>query len=289
MIWRIAIVVLLATPASSAQPHLTPIPNGPFHVEGQAIIDSSGQPFLIRGTQLPSLDIRPTGFGPHSATTLITIRQRWNMNAVRIPVSVAQYDHDASYLSRLGEIVRRANSLELLVILAATEPNSVRFWLRAAGYFKDYPNVFFAASASDVPTIRASGARQPVVVATPNIIEDRNVIYEEGPPWIHMRIDETRDAPVLASLSDLLLERDSSECTSIPNDPTAAEKMIEASLSYLDAHNVSWIASSFEPGRLITDYRYLDATRLDNGWTCGAVADAGTGMGVAVQFHLLNA
>ena len=143
MNWHLAAAFLLVSLASWAQPQLTPAPRGPFHVEGQDLVDSSGEPFLIRGTQLPGLDHPTIGFGPHSATTLITIRQRRNMNSVRIPVSVEHFEADASYLSRLGEIVRRANELELSVIVAASEPNAEHFWHRAAGYFQDYPNGLF--------------------------------------------------------------------------------------------------------------------------------------------------
>ena len=44
-----------------------------------------------------------------TGTTLSTIRQRWNMNAVRIPISVTQHENDASYLGRVAGVVRLAN------------------------------------------------------------------------------------------------------------------------------------------------------------------------------------
>src|ERR1039458_3881164 len=139
------------------QQKLTTTPAGPFHVAGNRIVDAKGQPFLIRGTQLPGFHLpaalsRTVGqqFGPYSATTLSTIRLRFNMNAVRLPVNVADDSSDPAWLPELGRVVRRANELELLVILAAQQPGTdlpsrkvAHFWSRCAAFFKDYPNVFF--------------------------------------------------------------------------------------------------------------------------------------------------
>ena len=132
-------------------------------------------------------------FGAHSATTLTAARLRFNMNTVRLPLDIREAS-DARYFSQLANVVRRANDLELLVVLAAREPGStlpsrdtVAFWTRCAAAFKDYSNVMFDAFSDPLPTtaeahsaagwqiwhdamsdvvraIRAAGARQPVVV-----------------------------------------------------------------------------------------------------------------------------
>ena len=54
----------------------------------------------------PSVDISglAPSFGAWSATTLITIRQRLNMNAVRLPVLPQAYLADAAYRGRVREI-----------------------------------------------------------------------------------------------------------------------------------------------------------------------------------------
>src|SRR5207253_1611899 len=79
------------------------------------------------------------------------------------------------------------------------------------------------------------------------------------------------------------------ECASVPTDPTAAERLVQANLDYFDAHHISWTVSVFAPGKLITDSGYIDATTLENGWTCGQPALLPAGMGAVVQFHLWGA
>ena len=88
--------------------------------------------------------------GQHAGTMFSTIRQRWNMNVVRIPLSVNRSERDAAYLPLIIEMVRRANQSELVVILAAVEEGAklptVRtdaFWKKWAAEFKDNPNVLF--------------------------------------------------------------------------------------------------------------------------------------------------
>src|SRR4029077_2042595 len=96
-------------------------------------------------------------FGPHSATSLSAIRLRFNMNAVRLPVNVFDASEE-SFFQKLAVVVRRANSVDLMMILAAKEPGaamptrkSVEFWSRCAAYFKDYPNVIFDAFSNPLP------------------------------------------------------------------------------------------------------------------------------------------
>src|SRR4051794_34262095 len=82
--------------------HPTAAPAGPYHVEGSRILDARGRPYLIRGTEAP-----PDAW---TATALVTIRQRLNMNAVRLPIAGQAW-------RRVEDAVRIANRLELLVIL----------------------------------------------------------------------------------------------------------------------------------------------------------------------------
>src|SRR5580658_6905830 len=111
---------------ASARPTLAPA--GPFHVSGNQILDSKGRPFLIRGTQVAPFHPETAAhdnragldYGAHSATTLSAIRLRFNMNAVRVPVDLRE-SAKPGYFPALAEVVRRANQMDLLVILAAGE------------------------------------------------------------------------------------------------------------------------------------------------------------------------
>src|ERR1039458_10319386 len=117
------VCILLQLPGASfhrplPQQKLTAVPAGPFHVAGNRIVDAKGQPFLIRGTQLPGFHLpaalsRTVGqqFGPYSATTLSTIRLSFNMNAVRIPVNVADDSSDPAWLPELTRISHRTGFL----------------------------------------------------------------------------------------------------------------------------------------------------------------------------------
>jgi len=188
---------------------LTPAPQGPYRVDHNQILDSAGHPYLMRGTQLTDFHPRTAAwdnrgepdFGPHSPTSLTAIRLRFNMNAVRLPLDIREAD-GPGYFAELAKVVRRANQLELLVILAAREPGAalpssrgVEFWTRCAAAFKDYPNVIFEAFADPSPAavpsgvdphsaagweiwrrgmaplvevIRAAGAAQPIVLTSWN-------------------------------------------------------------------------------------------------------------------------
>jgi uncharacterized protein (TIGR03437 family) len=343
------IVCLLSLPATLGAEdvlppqRLTPVAIGPLHVEGNRLVDAKDRPFIIRGTQLPDFHLSAPGAGAYSwyqfalysATTYSAIRQRWNMNAVRVPLDVAEEETTPGYLAEAGKMVRSANQLELLVILAARDPGSTlpsprvaRFWSRCAAFFKDYPNVMFDALSDPMPAsgrdwqlwrrgmqelvaaIRASGARQPIVTMAWNgdgqlegltpedLLPDPNIVYEVSPRLSTTRTDRDRDrqfgflagrVPLIANDWDLQLDRDSVECKSLPADPTIAEQLVEANLDYFDARQISWTASVFAPGKLITDSGYIDATTLENGWTCGQPAKLPAGMGAVVQFHLWGA
>lgn len=297
----------LPKPPSQAQHQVlaaTPGPNGPFQVHGIQILDSKGQPFLMRGTQLPEFRFETAErnsssgqvFGPYSATSLSAIRLRFNMNAVRLPVNALEA-FEAGYFEELGKVVRRANDMDLLVILAAHE-TTANFWSHCAAYFKNSANVMFdpvVDPATAVKAIRSAGATQPVLVSgTAASIDDSNIIYEVSPLLSAMLTDVQRDAefgllakraPVTANDWDLKVD-DGEACSAMPTDPAAVSKLVEANLEYFDAHQISWTVSSFEPGKLIKDFSFHDATTLENGWTCGQPVYPYAGLGRLVEGHL---
>src|ERR1051325_9122759 len=84
---------------------------------------------LARGVRLPEFRLATlaynsrsaTDFGPYSATSLSAIRLRFNMNAVLLPLDRAGAD-SAEYAAELAKLVRRANDLELLVVIPGELP-----------------------------------------------------------------------------------------------------------------------------------------------------------------------
>ena len=140
-----AVSLLQANGGVESTPRLTPAAAGPYHVECNRILDAGGRAYLVRGTELPTLtlndsDIAGDGkeFGAFSPSSLISIRQRLNMNTVRLPVSPLLYQENGAYRARLTEVVETANAFELLVILAVDpsgplSPQALaHFWTRCA-------------------------------------------------------------------------------------------------------------------------------------------------------------
>ena len=288
---------------------LTPAAAGPYRIDGNRILDSRDRPYLVRGTELPTLTLRRTDiagdgkeFGAFSPSALISIRQRLNMNAVRLPLSALAFEESGAYRARVREVVESANRLELLVILAADPAEQIsaqalaHFWERCAGEFKGHPNAFFAPGHGEVlvDAIRASGAEQPVLVASEFPVHGRNLIYEVTPSYATTRTDEDRwrqfgvlstRAPVMVNDLDPQLDRKSAECAAFPGDPGAATKLVQENLAYFDAHGISWILSQFRPGRMLTEYRYFNWSKLDDGWICGE-APSRSGIAMILAAHL---
>ena len=198
-----------------------------------------------------------------------------------------EYAERADYRARVKEVIRSANRFELLVILAADPVNKLsaealpHFWAQCAAEFKSNPNVFFAPGAQAlVDAIRSSGADQPVLIAAFDRegVHDPNIIYEATPRYATTRTDEDRwtqfgflagRAPVLVNDMDPQLDRNSAECAAFPADPGAATRLVQDNLAYFDAHHISWTLSQFRPGRMLTEYRFFNWSKLDDGWTCG--------------------
>ena len=277
---------------------LTPAPNGPFRIVGNQILDRQGNPYRIRGTRLAPLnpnraDEKSTAdaFGPLSATTLVTIRQRLNMNAVRLPVSAAEFNSNPEYRLRVERLVSLVNQLELLVILETSETAQKTdprlFWKNVAACFKGYPNIFFAPlSFSLAAEIRKSGALQPLIVIGPAKAHygGRGFIYE-----LTARVANPATVPILINGLDPQLDQPSKECAAFPRDPAEATALVDANLDYFDAQRISWTISSFVAGKLITDYRSFNGTKLDAGWTCGKPGAVPAGLGLVLLSHLWGA
>jgi uncharacterized protein (TIGR03437 family) len=146
----------------------TPIPVPPLRVKANQLVDSAGAVFVLRGVSMPGLEaISPTATDlanvrAMSGFTFRVMRQRWNMNAVRLPVSAAVWKRDGQgYLDRVAAVVALANAESLVVVLAAQENGSlpsstmVDFWKAWAGAFAKTPGVIFALfnepSTRDIP------------------------------------------------------------------------------------------------------------------------------------------
>jgi len=309
--------LLLTSNLLASQQQLTPAPAGPFHIAGNAILDSHDRPFLMRGTQL--LEFRPEtaaydsrgglDYGPHSATSLSAIRLRFNMNTVRLPLNAAESARPG-YFSALAKVVKRANDADLLVVLAA-RGGTTEFWAKCAAYFRSYANVMFDPVADEhssegwgawrermndlVRAVRAAGAAQPVVAMlwTDNadsapLLNDANVIYEIAPRFDGPRPEFGRlaaIAPVTATGWDLELSN-AAACSKLPSDPAEVAGMVRAFLEDFDMRRVSWTVSTYEPGKLIKDFSLQDATSLEDGWTCGEVKYPQPGLGRVVEAWL---
>jgi uncharacterized protein (TIGR03437 family) len=238
--------------------HPTLPPAGPYRVDRREIVDSRGRPYLIRGTEAP-----PEAW---TATALVTIRQRLNLNAIRI----SETRRDVS------RVVELANRLELLAIVEDNDPSPA---LRAN------PNVLLSVSTpAALAALRASGHTRPALVrgfstTDPNVIRQFTPSYADPASW---DLPDT-GTPVLVNGLDPGLDEQSPECAGFPADPGAATRLFRDKLKSFDDRRISWTISSFRPGRLIADYRYFVGTKLDDGWTCGVPGAAGLGMLLLAQ------
>jgi uncharacterized protein (TIGR03437 family) len=273
-------------------PEVTAKPHGPYRVSGNAILDASGRRFLIRGTHVARLSAAEEdhdGFDPLSATSLITIRQRLNMNAVRLAIDPDEYLRSGPFRARADRLIHLANDLELLVIVEAGGASEA-FWTQIAGRLRREPGVLFAPIRSDfAAAIRRSGARQPLILAegtgrdairqfTPHYGGDTRV-------WEEMR-SAARNVPVLVDGLDPQFDAAGGACAAFPSDPAEATGLLSRQLAFFDEHQISWTLSSFTAGHLITDYRALSGTKLDDGWACGKPAGIPVGLGLVLLSHL---
>lgn len=165
------------TPCASAQPSTaqpcpptltaTTTPQGLLHASGSRIVDASGHPVILRGSQIESgfnyVKQWKSGKKPTSAFTSAVFQAManlWHMNVLRIPISNWIYALDPSgYLAQLDQVVAGANAAGLYVILdlhdsaqsgspygkGANVPKaeSVAFWKVIAAQYKANPMVLF--------------------------------------------------------------------------------------------------------------------------------------------------
>ncbi len=277
---------------SDPAPELTAKPHGPFRISGNAILDASGQRFLIRGTHVARLSAVQKdyeGFDPLSATSLITIRQRLNMNTIRVAIDQDEYLRSEQFRARADRLIHLANDLELLVIIEA-EGASEAFWIQIGGRLRREPGVLFAPIRSDfAAAIRHAGARQPLILVEAS---DRNAIrqftphYASNPEILEEMRTVARNVPVLVDGLDPQFDAAGGECATFPSDPAEATLLIERKLAFFADHRISWTISSFTAGHLITDYRSFDGTKLDDGWICGKPAESSVGLGLVLLSHL---
>ena len=123
----LAVLVTLCEPVFGHAPP-TPIPVPPLRVRANQLVDSANSVFLLRGVVMPGLEVfspGPADLASQRAMTPFTFRiiqQRWNMNAVRLPVSPEIWKRDGqAYFDRVAGVVSAANQEGLVVILAAQE------------------------------------------------------------------------------------------------------------------------------------------------------------------------
>ncbi|MEO8026487.1 MAG: cellulase family glycosylhydrolase [Bryobacteraceae bacterium] len=142
----------------------TPAPAPPFHLEGTGLFDANHRQFVLFGVQMQGLDaMLPTEADTRSVAAMTplsfrVIRQRWNMNCVRLLVSPWVWQRDKQdYLDKVAQIAERANAEGLIVVLVASDsaragapfdtglpgPEVAEFWSAWAAYFKDNPRIVF--------------------------------------------------------------------------------------------------------------------------------------------------
>lgn len=142
-------------------PQLTYVPQAPLRVQGNSLVDSAGRAFLLRGTAMPfrqASDARVL-----TASTFSQIGQRWNMNALRLQISVDMAVADpAGYIAQVQRIVHDANGQQLVVMLAPHDENDtagaptqrmIPFWQKWAAAFRDEPMVMFDLYSQPVSTM----------------------------------------------------------------------------------------------------------------------------------------
>jgi uncharacterized protein (TIGR03437 family) len=153
-------ILLWIAPFVQAHAPLTPSPQGPLRVSGNELRDGAGNLITLWGALLPGLEVPASRDDVFQDRTFGIMRVRWNLNAVRLPVSVALWQRDGSqYLDRVTAIVNRANAAGLVVILAPCEEarcgaarptglpgaDTIAFWRAWAARFRENPRVIFAA------------------------------------------------------------------------------------------------------------------------------------------------
>lgn len=222
------------------------------------LVDGKGDPFLLRGAVLPLFD--GTAIPP---VTLRVLRQRWNFNAVRIPVSIARWRRDGQpYLDAIMAAVAASNRESLVAIVTAAgetplpDSAAVDFWRAAAQQLRLAPSVILslydeprtagwpawvAAMQPLVDAIRATGAAQLIAATAPDFqgfgrefyLRDSNVLYEVR---TSAASDEARDRSFGFLVNDVPVFAGTwgGACGS------ATTEIVLDTLAYFDRRNMSW-------------------------------------------------
>ncbi|HTK06213.1 MAG TPA: cellulase family glycosylhydrolase [Ktedonobacteraceae bacterium] len=164
-----------ANAASSLPYHMTAA--GPYHTQGNQILDAQGQPYLFHGLGRDGLEYNCAGDGPLDAQHLAYMGPGTNVaggtywwgNTIRLPISEGFWLHGdaahgctaAQYQALVKTTVATINSLNLNAILdlqwvdaggnspgsgsswPMPDADSVTFWQQAATLYKSSPNVLF--------------------------------------------------------------------------------------------------------------------------------------------------
>src|SRR4051812_7081157 len=246
-------LVLLAACRASAHAPPTPVPIPPFHVQPNRLVDSTGTAFLLRGGALPLLD---TADAPVVSFRLL--RQRWNFNAVRLPVSIAQWRREgAPFLDRIAAAIATATAESLVTIVAPVGDSPIDFWRAAAPRLKSLPGAIFALDGAPAAAtswrawldamqpiadvIRSAGAAQILAAPASDFqgftrdfaLRDPNVAYAVTAAGL---TDAARDQAFGFLVNDLPVFASDwgGACASLTGDS------VIGILSYFDRHAVSW-------------------------------------------------
>jgi len=143
------------------------------HIQGAQLIDSSGNPFLLRGAQIENplaymnpwkniKNVQNDFTRKLNSTVFQQMSQKWHMNAVRLPLSNWVFaNYQKQFFSLLDPAIQQANQAGLYVILDlhdyrqggspygsganAPKPESVTFWKAIAAHYLNNPMVMFDA------------------------------------------------------------------------------------------------------------------------------------------------
>lgn len=148
----IACLGLSPLAAADAAPALPP----ELKTVGNKVLDASGNPVLLRGLNVPSLEWNPEG---QSLFRLLDAALNdWHANIIRLPV---KGDHwfgrhdlpsdrgaDESYRWIVDRVIAEAAAKGAYVVLdyhhyRAPDEDAVRFWQSAAARYKNHPAVLF--------------------------------------------------------------------------------------------------------------------------------------------------
>lgn len=142
----LAASLLLVAPLFAAPPELKTV--------GKQVL-ADGQPILLRGLNVPSLEWNPEGQALFRL--LDGALNEWNANIIRLPVSVKYWfgredakerGADEAYRWLVDQVIAKAAAKNAYVILdfhhyRAPDADAVAFWKSAAARYKNNPAVLF--------------------------------------------------------------------------------------------------------------------------------------------------